>query len=179
VCCKAPNKPCGPTNSRQCCNAEVAYCTTSGAAPGGICCTNNRWACGTVCCAIGNRCLDSSASLCVSCGCGADKTDGKNKQCLCGTGPACDASQGLECRNGACACAAHPGNKLAFFSCDFNASTRAYDRILYECDSSFQTICKKVDGSPDEPGRPPYSCTTSTACNPGYVVMDPICTTPP
>jgi hypothetical protein len=176
VCCRSPNQGCGPSTNRQCCNAQVAYCTTSAAAPGGICCNNNRWACGTACCAVGSRCLDASASKCVSCGCGGDNSDGKNKKCLCGNGPTCDASQGQECRNGACTCAAHPGNKLAFFSCDYNPSIGAYDRILYECDNSYQSVCKKIDGSPDSAARPPYSCTTSPVCSDGYINIDPICT---
>jgi hypothetical protein len=173
VCCRAPNKACGPSTNRQCCNAQVAYCTTSAAAPGGICCNNNRWACGTACCAVGSRCLSPGTSLCVSCGCGANNTDGKNQKCLCGSGPPCDASQGLECHGGVCACAADPGFKLAFFSCDFNSGTNAYDRIIYQCDNGFARICKKVD--PSLPAElPPYSCSTGS-CNPGYVEIDPIC----
>jgi hypothetical protein len=70
--------------------------------------------------------------------------------------------------------ASQPGWKVASFSCDFDTSIGAYNRVLVEC-SPTQTICKKTD--PTLPAElPPYSCTSSgSSCNSGYEDMDPIC----
>jgi hypothetical protein len=95
---------------------------------------------------------------------------------LCGSGPTCDASQGLECRNGTCACAADPGFKLGKFSCDFDPSIGAYRRIVEQCSVDYANICHKTD--PSLPAElPEWACSSST-CNPGYSPVTPICTSP-